>query len=299
MDIEKIASGTNIKYFCGDNCMMLHDMDFNHIFDESNKIYFMLKGSCDFVIENPNNNLSYTLLPGEMIIIPACQRHSLHKKYNKTTEPAQKLWVSFQFDSCGKNLLDLFEFPYVIKPKNSKKAEKLMKAVIDSGRQNSLISTLKVNAAIIELVTYFLEEAHAETKETDEFSMENIVQYINENLSHDFSLKELSDMAHMHPSYFIDRFRALKNTTPMKYITAKRMRHARSLLDHSTKSITEIMAEIGYTDPGHFSRTFKKYYDFSPLHYRNIFSNIDISAKSPRYTSREYFDNVKNQTKHR
>ena len=268
MDIEKIASGTNIKYFCGDNCMMLHDMDFNHIFDESNKIYFMLKGSCDFVIENPNNNLSYTLLPGEMIIIPACQRHSLHKKYNKTTELAQKLWVSFQFDSCGKNLLDLFEFPYVIKPKNSKKAEKLMKAVIDSGRQNSLISTLKVNAAIIELVMYFLEESGAQLKDSKIYNVESIIQYIDNNLSHNFTLEELAEMAHLHPTHFIRQFKKLTGTTPIKYITAKRMYYAWAKLAHTSMSVAEIMTHIGYSDHAHFSRTFKKYYEISPRQYR-------------------------------
>ena len=299
MDIEKLVSEANIKYFCGDNCMLLTVINFRHIFDESNKIYFMIKGDCSFILETPEGNISHKLTTGEMILIPAGMRHSILKEINEGEDTSQKLWVSFQFDTCGKNLFDLYSFPYIIKPKKPKYTEKLIESVIDLGRQNSLISGFKLNAAIINLVTYFLEESNAVQKENTGYSMDSIVQYINDNLSHDFSLDELAAMAHMHPTYFIERFKALKGTSPMKYIMAKRMRHARHSLEHSNLSITEISTNVGFKDPGHFSKVFKKYYDFSPAQYRKINSKIGASAKSPIYKSLDQLDTAHNEVKSR
>ena len=285
MDIEKIVSSINIKYFSGDNCVILATLNKSHIFDESNKIYFMLKGDCTFTLETESENLVYKLTPGEMILIPACLRHSIYKEYGKNEERSQKLWVSFQFDSRGQNILDLFSFPYVIKPKSPKRAERMIETVIDLSRKSTLISAFKLQSAIIELVTYFLEESGAKPLEVPSVSMETIIQYINDNLNHNFSLEDLASMAHMHPTYFIERFKQFKNTTPMKYIMAKRMRHARSLLEHTNLPINRIIEEIGFKDPGHFSRTFKQYYHYSPMVFRKFFYKANSSAYVPKHTS--------------
>ena len=299
MDIEKIISDTRVKYFCGDNCFLLNAINIRHMFDESNKIYFMLKGDCTFILETPEGDIEHTLTAGEMILIPAGMHHSILKEIDKNAEISQKLWVSFQLDSCGKNLFDLYSFPYIIKPKKPKRAEKLIETVIGLGRQNILLSGLKLNAAIINLVTYFLEEANAEMRENESYSMENIIKYINDNLSHDFSLGELALMAHMHPTYFIERFKALKGTSPMKYIMAKRMRYARHALEHSNLSITEIMANVGFKDLGHFSRTFNQHYDHPPSQYRKLAHKIGKSAKAPIYKSRDALDTALNEAKSR
>ena len=72
-----------------------------------------------------------------------------------------------------------------------------------------------------------------------------------------------SKMAHLHPAHFIRQFKKLTGTTPMNYITAKRMYYAWSKLANTNMPISEIMERIGYSDHALFSRTFKKYYKAS------------------------------------
>ena len=48
----------------------------------------------------------------------------------------------------------------------------------------------------------------------------------------------------------------------------RRMERAKHLLKNPDKSIKEICAEVGYSDPNYFSRIFKKYQGVSPTEYK-------------------------------
>lgn len=48
-----------------------------------------------------------------------------------------------------------------------------------------------------------------------------------------------------------------------------RMQRAKELLETTKNSLTEIALEIGYSDPAHFTRGFKKYFGFPPSRQRN------------------------------
>ena len=280
MDVEKFVSDTKIKYFSGQDIGFNVTTNIAHVFDTTNKIYFLISGSCKFVFEEPEPpyNFAHTLQPGEMLIIPAGIHHSTHA----TPDPdSRQLWVSFQFETAGKNIFSLFEFPCVIKPSDPKKAETLMLKALEQGSRSSLYATYRQNAAIIELVTYFLEESDARITESKIYNIENIIQYIDNNLNHRFTLEEISKMAHLHPTHFIRQFKKLTGTTPMNYITAKRMYYAWSKLANTNMPISEIMERIGYSDHALFSRTFKKYYKASPKNYRkNMIGKIGTKQQS-------------------
>ena len=54
----------------------------------------------------------------------------------------------------------------------------------------------------------------------------------------------------------------------VEYVTGVRMKRARELLLEGGKSIKQICAEIGYSDPNYFSRIFKKYEGCTPTEFR-------------------------------
>ena len=57
-------------------------------------------------------------------------------------------------------------------------------------------------------------------------------------------------------------------------MTGRRMDRAKHLLRNPDKSIKEICAEVGYSDPNYFSRIFKKYQGVSPTEYKeNVGTN--------------------------
>jgi AraC-like DNA-binding protein len=63
---------------------------------------------------------------------------------------------------------------------------------------------------------------------------------------------------------FTDHF----GVSPLQYYRRVRMEVAASLLLNTTDSVKEIAWELGYTNPFHFSRSFRRYADMSPRAYR-------------------------------
>lgn len=66
-------------------------------------------------------------------------------------------------------------------------------------------------------------------------------------------------------TYFRKIFIARFGTSPQKYIVNKRISQAKSMLEAGDfDTISEISASVGYNDPLHFSRAFKKKYGIAP-----------------------------------
>jgi transcriptional regulator GlxA family with amidase domain len=63
-------------------------------------------------------------------------------------------------------------------------------------------------------------------------------------------------------------FAATVGVGPGALIHQLRLSRARSLLEDSSLSIKEVMGAVGFNDPSHFSRDFKKQFGVSPRMYR-------------------------------
>ena len=96
---------------------------------------------------------------------------------------------------------------------------------------------------------------------------------IHENPAETWSVETLAKSASMSRSAFADSFRELLGMTPGQYVIAWRMHKARSLLDHTTRSIQEIAWEVGYESATAFNRVFKGYFDQPPGRYRRSLPN--------------------------
>lgn len=70
------------------------------------------------------------------------------------------------------------------------------------------------------------------------------------------------------PEYFRKIFKAYYGVSPLKYINALKITHAKELLDSGMYSVTEAALRSGYTDLSYFSREFKKETGNSPKYYR-------------------------------
>ena len=62
-------------------------------------------------------------------------------------------------------------------------------------------------------------------------------------------------------------FREVYGTTIFGYIRELRLRHAKSLLDEGCMNVTEVAYEAGYSNPSHFTKSFKDCYGVVPGKY--------------------------------
>jgi len=92
--------------------------------------------------------------------------------------------------------------------------------------------------------------------------------YLDTQYMHDCSLDELAAMACMSVSTFLRAFKSVWGVPPVTYRLHLRVRHAITLLQDTSKSITEIAAMVGMPDTAYFSRQFKALTGVSPREYR-------------------------------
>lgn len=85
------------------------------------------------------------------------------------------------------------------------------------------------------------------------------------------SLERVSEAVHLNPSYFSGLFKKRMGVGFADYVLEVRMEAAKKLLVETSMPITKVAALVGYRDPKHFSRAFKKYGQIKPNEYRKLY----------------------------
>lgn len=94
-------------------------------------------------------------------------------------------------------------------------------------------------------------------------------QIMEANYMFNLSIAQFARMAHRSVSAFKKEFNEYYQTSPGKWLTQRRLEHAKSLLETSQKSVSEVVFSSGFENLSHFSRVFKQKYGMSPLQYQN------------------------------
>lgn len=84
----------------------------------------------------------------------------------------------------------------------------------------------------------------------------------------EITLGEMARMAGMSVPYFCSRFKAAFGLSPMECLIQHRMHHAAHLLNDRTLAVAAVAEAVGYNDPFHFSKMFKKHFGMSPRSMR-------------------------------
>lgn len=96
--------------------------------------------------------------------------------------------------------------------------------------------------------------------------IEPAIIYLKEHI-YDCSLNihKLHRLCDISDTYFRQIFVSRFGTTPQKYITSRRLSHARSIIDsRDFHTISEVAMSVGFVDPLYFSKAFKKMYGVAP-----------------------------------
>jgi len=88
------------------------------------------------------------------------------------------------------------------------------------------------------------------------------------NFADELNIAQLAEIANLSPSRFQAVFKEMTGMTPFDTVKRCRLEAAARLLASSDMTVSEIGEAVGWHDPFHFSRTFKKSLGVSPKHYR-------------------------------
>lgn len=119
------------------------------------------------------------------------------------------------------------------------------------------------------LATFLFPEIKSDVKEKDERDMiKKTITFMQDGLDSKITLETLAQMNGLSVSYFSNLFKKSTGMPPMDYFIHLKMLKACALLYSTEIKIRDISESLGYDDPFHFSRLFKKNMKISPNHYR-------------------------------
>lgn len=99
-----------------------------------------------------------------------------------------------------------------------------------------------------------------------------VMAYIHAHYAEDLSRARLAAHAGLSERHLTRCFVAETGIAPLDYLNRYRMTQARRLLDTGNLSVTEVMHAVGFANPSHFSRIFRREVGVSPSAYRHNLS---------------------------
>ena len=129
-------------------------------------------------------------------------------------------------------------------------------------------------AILVLVIRLYSAEEMGEMRTAVPVTSENIrriqaaIDYIDQHITEDLTLRELSGVANMSTSYFSQLFKELNGFSAWDYIISKRVDQAQKLLISSNESIYNIALQSGFNNTTNFYKAFKKITGVSPSTYR-------------------------------
>lgn len=99
--------------------------------------------------------------------------------------------------------------------------------------------------------------------------IQNAINFINLNIDTPLSLNVVAAKCHVSPSYLSSLFKKSTGQTLTDYIASRRIDMAKSMLERTDRSVTEIASKVGFTDINYFTRIFKKQTGITPTGWRD------------------------------
>lgn len=254
-----------------------------HDFD---KIIIFISGKVTYLVEGK----AYELRPWDILFV---NKNEIHKPIIDSNVAYDRIivWINSRFlkkhssDNC--NLQSCFEITYKQKYNLLRLNSSFIRSIKyttfkleDAGKSNEFGSQVLKNSLFIQLMVYLNRlvlgfeyvEQHNEAKYDK--NINDIINYINENLSGDLSLDTISEKFYLSKYYLMHRFKKQTGCTIHSYITQKRIIMANSLIKEG-KTITEACIECGFGDYSSFIRAFKKLLGMTPKQYHNNILDIE------------------------
>lgn len=129
-------------------------------------------------------------------------------------------------------------------------------------------SQFKCKNTLSSMVENILECALCYNKTDETVRVETLVKMIHDNYHLPLSNAWLADYVSWDMKQMHYYFTKVMGVSPRRYLIQYRMKQAKYYLADSQMTVTEIAQLVGYEDPFHFSKLFKKQHGISPSVYR-------------------------------
>jgi AraC-like DNA-binding protein len=152
--------------------------------------------------------------------------------------------------------------------------QQTMNNILDEYSKKKLGYELEIQSQLMHLFSLLICNHYLEISQIPEeraIALEKVrtsIAYIEMNYAYKLTLEEVANVAYMSTYNFCRTFKKATGKTMIEYINFVRLKEAEKLLIASTKNISDISLEVGFSSLNYFNRLFKKKNGISPYQFR-------------------------------
>ena len=268
-----------------EQCLSTHTFSIAHLYKEEKamdmhihdcyEIYYSISGGKQFLIDNK----FYSIEPGDIFLINQYESHkltqidkmvheriviSIHPDYTK-----QLSTESTNLDACFSARPDSFCHRLSL---NKEQQRRFLYYINKITTAEGFAHDIAERSAFMELMVLLNTIVLSPTLKEEtvvygyNHQVDDILAYINTNIASPISIKQLAGEFYLSESYICRIFKAVTGTTINKYISARRISIAKSLLSDGC-SVMDTYEKSGFSDYSNFFKAFTKAVGISPKKY--------------------------------
>ncbi len=273
---EAMAKSLENKYFSVAHLYKDEKAMEMHIHD-CYEVYFSISGGKQFLIDNQ----VYDIEPGDLFLINQYDSHyltqidkELHERIVIMIDPEYMKSISSEdtdLDTCFSKRSEGFSHKVSLsQDQQSRFLYFINKIVTSNGFGHDLLERATFTELFVMINKIVQErenkEGTAENAATYNEQVDAILSYLNNNIQYPVSIGDLSRQFYISESYICRIFKSATGTTINKYMTARRISIAKSLLAEGV-GVSEVCERCGFSDYSNFLKAFTKSVGISPKKY--------------------------------
>lgn len=280
----------NLFFSCNggmENCINTKRFSVSHLFSEEKtqkihihdcfEVYYSISGGKQFFIDNRY----YTVSPGDVFVINQYESHYIsslnqtsHERINIAIHPEFLSSLSTEqtrLDTCFTYRTENISHRIPLDDIHQQRLHYYLHKITSTSGYGSDILENAAFSELMAMINYQFSknyQKHIPFSSTGGHSQMiiDIMEYINKNITKDIHVHSIAETFYISESYLCRIFKTYTGTTINKYITARRIGIAKSLLAGGN-SVSEVYGMVGFNDYSSFLKAFVKLVGISPKKY--------------------------------
>lgn len=226
-----------------------------------------------------SDNDLYLLQPGDIILFPPYQ---MHYSYGDANMHFQRIVLYFRREEIDSpDLIRILEEGNGIFRPDARERSVIHQALMNLLKEQEEERSF-AKECCHSLLNFLLYHLARQTRMRNPVKAEQnrriaqIMRYIHTHYNEAITLESLSEQFYISTFYLCREFRSYTNSTVVQYINVTRIMNAQRMLMETSKNITQVGRETGFSSPTHFNRVFKQITGMTPSGFRKSHKNIEI-----------------------
>lgn len=272
---EAMASSIENKYFSIAHLYKDEKAMEMHIHD-CYEVYFSISGGKQFLIDNK----VYDIAPGDLFLINQYDSHYLtqiekekHERIVIMIDPDYMKEISSKetnLDACFQERNEKFSHKISLTSEQQSRLLYFVNKILTSNGYGHDLLERATFTELFVLINQIVNEKNSDKVEdrpsTYNEQVDAILSYLNNNIQYPISIGDLSKQFYISESYICRIFKSATGTTINKYMTARRISIAKSLLAEGI-GVSDVCEKCGFSDYSNFLKAFTKSVGISPKKY--------------------------------